>query len=234
MANHLNKREVIHRNLMIKYHDKSAPDDTTKRKLIAATQEARAVMRSVVWRMDKVVFFGRDEADYFAKTMVQHFGLGKPKGAERTRYLNKIRHIMLGISFNLNTGTYLLDIDNQNRKVQSGRTLDPTNDPKDDLKETEGYITVMKGLGLTITGPIHLDFKRAAKYSKTATARVIIHEASHTFCKTEDVAYNWDPAYNMMSLDDAVRNADSYAYAAMSLASKKLVTHQSLKKAGEH
>jgi hypothetical protein len=47
-------------------------------------------------------------------------------------------------------------------------------------------------------------------------ARTIIHEASHKYCGTDDKGYHWETAkYNGLSEDDALNNADCYAWFCM-------------------
>jgi hypothetical protein len=48
-------------------------------------------------------------------------------------------------------------------------------------------------------------------------ARTIIHEATHKFADTRDFAYADDAGYKDLSMEQALCNADSYAYTAVSL-----------------
>lgn len=54
-------------------------------------------------------------------------------------------------------------------------------------------------------------------------AITLIHEASHKFLDTLDFAYVYETKYRYMSTDQALRNADSYAFAAASLFCGKLM-----------
>jgi len=68
-------------------------------------------------------------------------------------------------------------------------------------------------------GAIHLNFKvflADSQQHKLHVARTLIHEASHKFVDTYDFAYTHDPAYLTLSKPQAMRNADSYAFAAAS------------------
>jgi hypothetical protein len=82
---------------------------------------------------------------------------------------------------------------------------------------------VMRGAHLDLTaeqkGSIHLNFDllRDPTYSTVCIARTLVHEAGHKFCDLDDVAYADDPRYRQMDVTKALKNADSYAYAVMSL-----------------
>jgi ferredoxin len=44
-----------------------------------------------------------------------------------------------------------------------------------------------------------------------AQANIIIHELAHDAANRDDEAYIWEPAYNTLSAEDAIDNADSYS-----------------------
>lgn len=75
-------------------------------------------------------------------------------------------------------------------------------------------------------GSIHINFhallKGADKFSDRQIARTIIHEGSHKFCNTMDHAYTHDGTYPYLCNSQTLTNADSYAYAAISLAEGRL------------
>jgi hypothetical protein len=67
-------------------------------------------------------------------------------------------------------------------------------------------------------GPIHIcfdsagcDFTNTAKSNQIA---LIIHEAAHRHTGVDDKAYRWEAKYNTQSSDDAMDNADTYAWFA--------------------
>lgn len=67
-------------------------------------------------------------------------------------------------------------------------------------------------------GPIHIcfdsagcDFTTTAKNNQVA---LIIHEAAHRHTGVDDKAYRWEARYNTQSSDDAMDNADTYAWFA--------------------
>jgi hypothetical protein len=102
--------------------------------------------------------------------------------------------------------------------------LFPRFDP--DLAGGTKYSTARKG-------SVHINFDLLNTDSKLSVARTIIHESTHRFKDTEDHAYAWyhqtnvdpgDKAYNELDKDEAMDNADSYAYAAICIYKKKLLT----------
>jgi len=70
-------------------------------------------------------------------------------------------------------------------------------------------------------GSIHVNFQQLLKPEKQVNAlrvaRTIIHEASHKVCNTQDHAYATQPGYRILMDHQALWNADSYAYTAVSL-----------------
>ena len=87
-----------------------------------------------------------------------------------------------------------------------------------------------------VWGSIHVDFglftgrpnpNSPKPKSDLELARLIIHEASHKFLFTDDHAYcHEEEKYIGLSNDLKLKNADSYAYAAISLYRGKLITHK--------
>jgi hypothetical protein len=74
---------------------------------------------------------------------------------------------------------------------------------------------------------IHVNFanlKQSAVSSQLTVARTIIHEGTHKFCDTEDHSYRYDTSYKTLTKAQALDNADSYAYAAVSIYKKKPIT----------
>jgi len=71
-------------------------------------------------------------------------------------------------------------------------------------------------------GSIHINFKRMLRtvepLSDSMVARTIIHEASHKFIATHDHAYAGDDKYERLGRRETLLNADSYAFAVVSLA----------------
>ena len=68
-------------------------------------------------------------------------------------------------------------------------------------------------------GPVHVCFDPAGcdftSSSKNEQAALLIHEAAHRYTGVDDKAYVWDTAkYNALTPDQAMDNADSYAWFA--------------------
>jgi len=222
---HTNKKELLSPRLLIKYASDNKPTAAVKKKLIEAAGKAASIMRSAVWKMDRVVIFSRPES-YLTNIVDEHFRMGgnTETKKERARHLNKVRAGMLKLSFHLNTGIYLIDVDSDNR---------PPDSDGDDFVGTRGYVSEH---GPEKMGPIHIDFGLAGRaYSARGLARIIIHEASHRYQYTDDVAYNYNRAvYENMSVDEALNNADSWAYTAVSIESKTLESSATMVANGHH
>lgn len=272
LAKHLDKRELISPGLLIKYHSKRPPSSDTKKKLVTAAGVAGNAMRKVVWEIDKVVLFRRDEKDVMTEVLDNHFcfknlaALQSTKDAKkkmvnekaRREWLAYIRRSMLSMSFHLNTGMYLLDCDAGFRTIVGDNEIDNMNplwaeheyavdaagdyieDPANPgfaLSQPKLNAAGKRVLGKNIeayantgtSGPVHVSFELAKTYSPLEFARLIIHEASHTYRGTSDVRYAHAADYYTQKPHDMVNNADSYAYAAVSLAAKKCHTDDSLK-----
>ena len=237
---YLDKKGFASIDVMIKYHTGHEPSKETKKSLTKAARLAREIMRSTVWEMDKVFLFRRD-AKLVNAVMNHHFHwdkLGDTK-ADKER-LSKvkatIRRRMLHTSVMLHGSNYLLDVDASNRTESDGSSMDGTegyvSPNKVLLQNKKGTVKVFKNL--IPAGPIHVDFDLLSTYSLRAFARIVIHEATHRFCDTDDEAYCHEPAYPGLTPEQCANNADSYAYAALSFHAKALVTHASLEQAGEH
>ena len=174
----------------------------------------------------------------------------------RREWLGLIRRIMLSVSFHLNTGMYLLDTDAGYRTIIGDNEVDnmdaswsnsfirdaagqKTLDPADPNKYHVGtaMLGTKRAVGDLIEayahvdsgGPVHVSFELAKSMSALEFARIIIHEASHTFCGTTDVWYaHAGSSYSDEKPHKMISNADSFAYAAVSLGAKVLHDHGSL------
>lgn len=272
LAKHLDNRELLSPRLLIKYHSKRPPDRATKEKIAQAAGVACSVMRKVVWEIDKVVLFKRDEKDLMTRVLDAHFCFKNLAGLQSTRdarkkmlnekarreWLAYIRRSMLSMSFHLNTGMYLLDCDAGFRTIvgdneidnmdalwaeseavvdsSTGNYVDDPQNPGYALMQPKVNAANKRVLGKNIeayantgtSGPVHVSFELAKTYSPLQFARLIIHEASHTYRGTSDVRYAHAADYYAQKPTDMVNNADSYAYAACSLAAKKLHDYNSL------
>jgi hypothetical protein len=175
----------------------------------------------------------------------------------RRKWLSMIRRNMLSISFHLNTGMYLLDTDAGHRTIvgdnevdnmaeawskdkvydaQGNEMVDPADpqflllQPKTNPQGKRVLSSMIEAYAQTgSSGPVHVSFELAKTYSPLQFARLIVHEASHTFCGTTDVYYAHAKAeYYAEKPQKMTTNADSYAYAAVSIASKTLHDYDSL------
>ena len=141
------------------------------------------------------------------------------------------------------------EIDNMNESWAEGDHVGATDANGDEVEDPNnpGYVLMRKDIkpnasgkrvlsknieGYAQTGssgPVHVSFNLAKTYSALAFARLIIHEASHTFCGTTDVHYAHSKVlYDGESATNMIQNADSYAYAALSLGEKKLHDYASV------
>lgn len=228
------------------------PSQTVRTRIINSVARARSIMRAAVSKLDKVVFFRRAEGEPFTSIVNYHFGLDGSNDAEldtnvvdaplawnrvrhkdRRTILNKIRMGMLSISFHINTGVYLIDIDAANRTIMGGR-VETDQDELDQNVVTHGYVShphgktsLRKGLFSGFyNGEIHINFTKMydGSYSAENCARVIIHEASHKYWAVNDHSYAWQGGYpENYRIADLLDNADSYAWAALSIKAGHLI-----------
>lgn len=149
---------------------------------------------------------------------------------DRRWVIEKIRRNMLSLSFHLNTGIYLIDTDADNRDIRVGQKVVAGSGNRneeayvghvkasfDDDWRADGWKRVSKATCGFRKGEMHVSFANLENYSLLSYARVIIHEATHKFFDTEDHAYAHQDTYGTLSLTQCLENADSYAWAAISL-----------------
>lgn len=229
------------------------PPRAMKAAIAAGASKAREVIREANDRLAAVVIMRKKESQNFQDVMDKHFGLiaGDTSGGfltdnvvnksfslrainqrDRRWALEKIRKKMLSLSFHLNTGVYLIDIDAQRRDIRSGAVADPTQaSPNEEAfvsyekgtqDPTSWRTTTWKGMATDAlsgykNGEIHISFQKMQPYSALSYARVIIHEAAHKYLGVKDHAYAHEATYPALSLTDCLDNADSIAWAAISL-----------------
>ena len=245
-------KELLSPGLMISYKRRPGyPSTAQKELLLSAASASRRIMLKAVREMDRVVFFRRPEGQAFTNIMNYHFGLAagrspgmpstnvvdKPFGlrdlgaTDRRWALNKIREGMLSISFHINTGVYLIDCDNAARTVKSGAFKGAAGTMSGPGEE--GYCTWASWAGFDKgllsswrNGEIHVAFKNMhdGGYSADLYARVVIHEGAHKYLGVADQKYAHQVAdYTALSFMDCINNADSYAWAALSLDAGHLI-----------
>lgn len=208
----LDAKKRIDETLTIKYLSTQQPGFFTRRKIAAARDTARkAVLQahSEIWVKKQ----GGPYKPIVDQVLTTHF-----KGATDPFYLEIIctlfRLTERGIGGDLN----ISDI--------AGRDTD-----EGSVKFKAGYV---KG-DPRAQGSIHLAFDLTSTYSETAIARIIAHESTHKFADTEDHAYMHEfTKFAAMTPSMACDNADSYAYAAISILRNRLITWQTMKDEGKH
>jgi hypothetical protein len=202
-----------------------------------AAVQARNIVRIANDILAKVVLLRRPESPLFTNTMARHFNLiaGDLGGGllvdntvdrpfsfratmqhDRRWVLENIREQMLSLSFHLNTGMYLIDMDTAARTVQGGAAI-----AAGAGVVADGYVHQRGDQSKFYcgfrNGEIHIDFNDFPNYSLNSCARVIIHEAAHKYLGIPDHVYannvNYPP-----TLLQCMSNADSVAWTAVSLA----------------
>jgi hypothetical protein len=152
---------------------------------------------------------------------------------DRRWVLERIRQNMLSLSFHLNTGVYLIDTDPYHRDIESGKVSTPlavgtqisteafVSPTKIKFDPNTWRVTRAKYYSDTHSGfrngEIHVSLELLKDYSALSYARIIIHEATHKYFNTDDEAYAHENTYAGLSLAETLNNADSYAWAAVSL-----------------
>jgi len=98
---------------------------------------------------------------------------------------------------------------------------------------TEGFADGYTHFSRGVAKSIHLEFMLLGVWSEHAIARILIHEATHKFADTKDYAYMSDPdAWEVLTPSRSIKNADSYAYAALSFHARKIVNFRTFISAG--
>lgn len=248
--------EVMSPQLVLGYKKYPAannyPSDAMKTKALAGAAMAARIMRQVNDEFAAILILRRKESTLMQQVLATHFHLrageatdknlksnvvDKPIGLkaivekDRRWVLEKIRQKMLSLSFHLNTGVYLIDIDASRRDIKSGKAFNPANAKlsteasvsaqKATIDKTTWRATSYKWhdntLGGYRHGEIHVSLDRLKDYTPISYARIIIHEATHKYFNTDDEAYAHEDTYAGLSLSQTLNNADSYAWAAVSL-----------------
>jgi hypothetical protein len=238
-SRHTDKMEFLSTGILIGFKGRAAgvnyPTPAMRASIQAAGVQARNIVRIANDEMAKVMFLRKAESALFTNTMTTHFNLapGSLGGVlkdnvvdkqfsvksvfvkDRRWVLEQIRQKFLSLSFHLNTGMYLIDMDTAVRTVEDGDVI-----PVGTATVADGY--VYQRVGGTCTcgfanGEVHIDFNDVPTYSLNSVARLIIHEAAHKYLNVDDKRYAKDAPYPP-SLMDCLDNADSIAWAAVSLA----------------
>jgi hypothetical protein len=250
------RMEALSPSVMIGYKNygtaSNYPTPAMKAAAVDAANLAGRIMRKANDAFAGIAFLRKNESALMTQVLDKHFRLTAgdlaggmltgnvrnksfaPKDVikhDRRWVIEKIREKMLSISFHLNTGVYLIDLDASRRDIRVGATANPANADQTEEAFTGAQKKHMDNNTWRPTqhhwsnsltcgfkhGEIHVSLANVATYSAISYARVIIHEATHKYLNTDDPAYAWDPAYPTLSLSDTLRNADSFSWAAVSL-----------------
>ena len=240
---HTDKMEFLSAGILVGFKGRAVgvdyPTPAMRASIQAAGVQARNIVRIANDKMAKIMFLRTDEPAVLTSIMTTHFNLApgtlggvlkdnvvnkkfSPMAVfvkDRRWVLEKLRQQFLSLSFHLNTGMYLIDMDTAIRTVEDGATI-----PVGTATVADGY--VQQRFGGTCTcgfsnGEVHIDFNDVPTYSLNSVARLIIHEAAHKYLNVDDHEYAKDAGYPP-SLMDCLDNADSSAWAAVSLATGTL------------
>jgi hypothetical protein len=208
--------------------------------------QARNMVRIANDELTKVVLMRMDESPVFTAIMERHFNLkanGDTAGGwltdnvvnkpfafgdvfkhDRRWALEQIRQKMLSLSFHLNTGIYIIALENRARTVLGGYAV-AAGTKKDHV---QGYVSPWDNLdGVHLcgfrNGEIHIDFHRIVNLSLNSGARLIVHEAAHKFLSVKDTYYACETNYPPTLRECLDANADSFACTAASLALGRVV-----------
>jgi hypothetical protein len=124
----------------------------------------------------------------------------------------------------------LYDVYTNGKTWDEARRELPGNYRKNNAKKPwGGYVAVETlpldtGEVLTWLGSIHIEFSYASVYPRPFLAMAIVHEATHKFADTHDRAGTDHQRYAGLTQQKRIENADSYAYAVLSLHRRQLVT----------
>ena len=182
------------------------------------------------------------------KIFERHFKLGSPSDEQRRVVQRTFELAEAGLNANIDIidlfagadlyadnrglfwgaeGQVVFDADTDRAYMQAMRALE------DDEVEERKNDVMRDFLEQAEQLDIYLDFSLLKKSNMQQMARVIVHEATHKFAFTGDHAYmSNDGAFARMSGANAVKNADSYAYAAISVMEESALTPEKIKRLG--
>lgn len=249
---HTNTMAILGPGVTIAYK-KRDPDTypTTQMKLaaLAGARRAQAAVAKANNILAGVIMLRQKETAILTQTLAAHFKLvagdlsngaltdntvDKPfslsdMGKHDRRWaIEKIRKQMLHLSFHLNTGIYMIDIDPTNRATAGGGVVDPTQADPNEEAYVIGRTSLKRNCGYR-NGEIHINLDELKTYSPNSYARVIIHEACHKYLEADDhevfvasdgdnhPAYAHDGVYAGLPLSQRLTNADCFAWTAVSL-----------------
>lgn len=249
---HTDRMTILSPGVTIAYHKRKGEDYPTaqmKNACLAGARRAQAAVAKAANVLAGVSMLRQKESDILTRTLAAHFNLVEGDLAngtlsdntkdksfalsdmgkhDRRWVIEKIRKQMLHLSFHLNTGMYLIDIDPTNRKTAGGAAVDPTQADPNEEAYVIGRTSLKRGCGYR-NGEIHINFDELKTYSPNSYARVIIHEACHKYLEADDhevfdatdndnhPAYAHQGIYASLPLLQRLTNADCIAWTAISL-----------------
>jgi hypothetical protein len=246
--------QVVYQGLTIKYHTSKPPSPVQQVKLHGSYQLAKAMLDKVISEITEIRAaikrnpFANSVSPLTRTILVHHFHLaeGKDKAAmeQLSTDLGKILGVYRATSNGLNGPTTISDAYSDVLKqaalgnvVTADRGYVGKRHDHSKPQIAPGKFPLFaanlpnnkySAAGL---GSIHIDFDLLTTDSKLSIARTIIHESTHKYKDTEDHAYAWyhqsnvnGTPYNQLTKAEAIDNADSFAYAAVCIYKKKLLT----------
>jgi lysine-specific metallo-endopeptidase family protein len=242
--------QVIYQGLTIKYHTTKPVTTVQQMKLFASYELAKKILDKVVSEIQSIksamISGSKSGANAMTRNiLVHHFHLDEPHDkASKEQWTKDLNHILsfyqatkTGLSGPTTISDAYSDVvkgasatadrgyvgkrhDHSQPLLPSGHFPIFTGDLKGGTKYSPGRL-----------GSVHIDFDLLNTDSKLSIARTIIHESTHKYKDTEDHAYAWyhqttvaGTAYNELTKAEAMDNADSYAYAAICIYKKQLLT----------
>lgn len=167
-------------------------------------------------------FFAAEDNRVVLEALPKYFGLDMRSRAIHTdlqTIILKYQQIHAGISgpFELvvgdvHDGDDIIDgVGDAWKEIKKGHGHDAFKALKEIRTSTRGWV---RGAGTSNVGRIHLNTNVLRTDPAGRVARTIVHEASHKFANTDDVAYKWQGLKNnARGHAGLINNADSYAWA---------------------
>lgn len=237
--------EVVDAGLIVNYHSSRRPDVLQKKFLTESLNLARTILAHHVLPALNVAEGKLTSAASLKiapdldKTLLAilrtHFRLPEFSGAYTPAMLKNDIRTIKNIYMRVNTGVSVqMTISDSYSAVAAGRKSEPARGYVRWKASAIGFLDPITGdlppgfkVPTAHRGSVHIDFgmlKASHVSSKLTVARTIIHESSHKFGLTEDKSYRYYTDYKDLTKADAMDNADSYAYAAVSIYKKKPIT----------
>jgi len=220
---------------------------------ISLPEVQNALINAMIYAQDAA----KEAAEYFAKrpstfhprrsmgkVFTQHFKNASPSTEDRDTVQATFRRTAAGLAGNIVVSDLFTAADRFNKGglvwgAEGQVAFDPETDDAfmSELMEEGGIERkndiMRQYLSTADTLEIYIDFGLLRTFNIKQMARVIVHEATHKFAYTGDYAYfsNSGDVSGMMA-SEALKNADSYAYAAISIKAGNTLTHDKIARLG--